>query len=120
MAVEKLDGWYGYPSEHAELEAFLAANGIHNVILVSGDNHCGFLDDGTNSGLPEINVPGTNTVGGCTSGFAGYGSHGVITNPGRLPAGAFAWLTVEESGLLTARLIRADGLTLHTMVLGPR
>jgi len=120
LSIPKADGWFGYQLEHAELEAFIQARGIRNVIFVSGDNHCGFLDDGTHSGFPEINVPGTNTVGACTSGFAGYGSHGVISDPVHLPAGAFAWINVTTSGRLTARLIRADGVVLFTMALLPQ
>ncbi len=120
LSIPKEDGWYGFQYEHAELTAFIAAHGIRNVVFVSGDNHCGYLDNGTFSGFPEVNVPGTNTVGGCSSGFAGFGSHGVIDRPQTLPAGAFAWLAVSESGSLTARLIRADGVTLHTMSLYPQ
>jgi hypothetical protein len=99
---------------------WLHAQGIRNVIFVSGDNHCGFLDDGTFSEFPEINLPGTNTVKGCTSGVPGFGSHGVIDRPQNLPAGAFGWLDVTTTGALTARLIRADGVTLFTMGLIPQ
>lgn len=118
--ITKLDGWYGYPADRSEILAFIRDHGIRNVLFVTGDNHCGFLDDGTFSDVPEINVPGTNTVNGCSSGFAGWGSHGVISNPKLLPAGAFAWITVDATGFLLARLIRADGVTLYAMTLAPQ
>lgn len=120
LSIDKLDSWYGYQNDRDELTAYIVAHGIRNVLLVSGDNHCGFLDDGTNSGFPEINIPGTNTVGGCSSGFPGYGSHGVLSKPGLLPAGAFAWLTVDAVGQATAQMIRADGVVLFTMPLAPQ
>ncbi len=76
--MSKMDAWYGYPSERARLLEFISANNITDVFVISGDSHGGAIDDGTNSGMPEMLVPGPNMKGSCfTSRDTGMWSHGI-------------------------------------------
>ncbi len=49
------DCWAGYQEDADTLLKFILDNNIRNVFVVSGDSHTVGLDDGTNSGLPELN-----------------------------------------------------------------
>ena len=56
--------WPGYPTSQTELLDFIENNHLHDVLFISGDTHHNVMDDGTNSGIPEINASGlsvTNT-----------------------------------------------------------
>lgn len=48
--------WPGYPAEQDGLINFLDDNGIKDVIVLSGHMHTNVMDNGANSGLPEINT----------------------------------------------------------------
>ena len=52
-AIEFSDGGGGFPFDMAAVRAHIAAGGIENVILLSGDSHTACLDSGANSPLPE-------------------------------------------------------------------
>ncbi len=54
------DGWGAYPDERKMLLSFIRDNKITDVIVLSGDLHAGAIDDGTNSGLPELVAPTAN------------------------------------------------------------
>ena len=54
------DGWGAYPDERKMILNFIRDNKIANVIVLSGDLHAGAIDDGTNSGLPELVAPTAN------------------------------------------------------------
>ncbi len=59
--TKPLDGWGAFQTERTELIDFIQGNLIGGVIVISGDIHSGgALDDGTNSGFPEISVPHAN------------------------------------------------------------
>jgi len=49
------DCWAGFKEDCDSLVRFVIDNNIKNVFVVSGDTHTVGLDDGTNSGLPELN-----------------------------------------------------------------
>ena len=49
------DCWAGFHEDADTLVNFIMNNNIKNVFVVSGDTHTVGLDDGTNSGLPELN-----------------------------------------------------------------
>ncbi len=49
------DCWAGFKEDADSLVKFVMNNNIKNVFVVSGDTHTVGLDDGTNSGLPELN-----------------------------------------------------------------
>jgi phosphodiesterase/alkaline phosphatase D-like protein len=48
------DMWSGYKADAQELLNHILGQNIQNVFLVSGDSHTVGLDDGTNSGIPEL------------------------------------------------------------------
>ncbi|GIV33977.1 MAG: hypothetical protein KatS3mg031_1512 [Chitinophagales bacterium] len=48
------DGWAGFPSDQDALLDLIETNDIKNVFIVSGDAHTAALDDGANSGIPEL------------------------------------------------------------------
>jgi len=55
------DAWGDFPAEEQQLLDALAADGVRNVIVLSGDIHSGgAYDDGTHSGLREFSVPHAN------------------------------------------------------------
>lgn len=54
MGTAMMDGWSGYPLEQDSLINFLKVECINNVVVISGDSHTSAIDDGTNSGIPEI------------------------------------------------------------------
>jgi alkaline phosphatase D len=55
------DSWAAFQTERTEMVNFIQQNKIGGLIVVSGDLHSGgALDDGTNSGFPEISVPHAN------------------------------------------------------------
>lgn len=77
------DNWAAYMNERSEILDFIEANNIQGVIIMSGDLHSGgAIDDGTNSGVPEMNVPFTALTGHNTSGPAGVWSEGLFTRVG--------------------------------------
>ncbi len=49
------DCWAGYKEDADSIALFAIQHNIKNVFVVSGDTHTVGLDDGTNSGLPELN-----------------------------------------------------------------
>lgn len=50
--------WAGYPEDMDAILDTIASNNIQNVIVLSGDTHSSMMDDGTNSGLPELSSSG--------------------------------------------------------------
>lgn len=64
----KGDAWWDFKAEQEELLEFFKYNDITGLIMVSGDIHTGgAIDDGANSGIPEMSVPATNLAGEGTS-----------------------------------------------------
>lgn len=49
------DCWAGFKEDADSLVKFVMNNNIKNVFMISGDTHTVGLDDGTNSGIPELN-----------------------------------------------------------------
>ncbi len=49
------DNWSGFWSDADTLLHHIVNNNIKNVYLISADSHTVGLDDGTNSGIPELN-----------------------------------------------------------------
>ena len=86
------DAWSGYPDERREIADALAAGGVENLVMISGDAHMVALDDGTNSdystggvgGFPVLHAaaldrPGTSKGGPYSHGsFPGGGQYGAV------------------------------------------
>lgn len=54
IAAQMAAMWIGYPYDQAELMNFLHTEKIKNVMVLSGDAHTSAIDDGRNSGIPEV------------------------------------------------------------------
>jgi alkaline phosphatase D len=73
------DAWSGFENERNEILDFIEDNDIEGVVFFSGDLHSGGgIDDGSNSGHPEMSVPHTNMPTG-DSGTLGEWSEGILT-----------------------------------------
>ena len=69
------DKWAGFPEDIDFLINLIKNNDIKNVIMVSGDSHSSYIDDGTNSVIPEIsssNLDTKNSKLGMLTQLAGY------------------------------------------------
>ncbi len=62
LAASFSDYWAGFPHQQEELLNFLESNTIKDVIFISGDTHHNVMDDGTNSGIPEMNASGLSVT----------------------------------------------------------
>jgi alkaline phosphatase D len=49
-----IDKWSGYEEEQNEILKFISDNNLKNVIMLTGDSHSAYIDDGENSVLPEM------------------------------------------------------------------
>jgi len=70
-----IDKWAGYPEDMLDLIKTVQNDNIKNVIIVSGDSHSSYIDDGTNSVMPEIsssNLDVRNNRLGLLTSLAGY------------------------------------------------
>jgi hypothetical protein len=54
VALELCDKWAGFPADQERLLQYLQDNDIKNIIVLTGDSHTSAIDDGRNSGLPEL------------------------------------------------------------------
>jgi alkaline phosphatase D len=57
------DNWAGFTNEQNALIGWIAANGIKNVVILSGDAHMGALDNGFWAVYPEMVTPAANFTG---------------------------------------------------------
>jgi len=70
-----IDKWAGFPDDMNFLINLIKDNDIKNVIMLSGDSHSSYIDDGTNSFIPEIsssNLDTKNSKLGLLTALAGY------------------------------------------------
>jgi alkaline phosphatase D len=56
LASNAADKWGGFPEDVNAVVNTIKENDIKNVFVISGDTHSSFIDDGTNSILPEISA----------------------------------------------------------------
>lgn len=54
--------WAGFPVERNDFMHFVKQNNIKNVLVISGDTHHLVMDDGKNSGFPEMNASGLSVA----------------------------------------------------------
>lgn len=105
-AEEAGDDWSNYPAERRRVADAIAAAGIDNLVMVSGDAHMVAIDDGTNSGFasdgsrgfPVLHVAALDRPG---SFKGGPYSHGAVEGPGQ-----FGRLDIDDDGgdVVTVRL----------------
>lgn len=72
----KMDSWSGFKSERKKILDFITTNSIKGVVIISGDEHMGAIDNGSNSGVPEMLVPGPNLAYCSTTNDPGTWSQG--------------------------------------------
>jgi alkaline phosphatase D len=56
MKDDAADKWAGYPKDVHALMETIKENNINNVFVISGDSHSSYIDDGSNSLIPEISA----------------------------------------------------------------
>ena len=95
------DGWAAFQTEWKGLRKFILANNITGVVFISGDLHLDAIDNGRQSGFPEMCVAQPNSLqaggrdcstarpGKWTEGYynetcSGFGLVTISTNPDRL------------------------------------
>lgn len=49
-----IDKWSGYEAEQNEILDFIRENDLKNLIVLTGDSHSAYIDDGENSVIPEM------------------------------------------------------------------
>ncbi len=122
--TEKVDAWFAYEDERQRLLGWLDQEQIQNVFFVSADIHTGgAIDDGTNAGLPELNLPTTNMHSEhCTAPTCGSWSEGVYEGDDRAGYGV---VDVRYSGgegrwVCTLSTFDGQGRRRHSLrLLGP-
>ena len=98
-AADHGDAWPGYADERREIAAFIAQNGIRNLVILCGDAHMLAADDGRDSaytGVRGLRIPvlhGSPFDQGASMKGGPY-SHGVhLPEPGE---GCFGWVNVLD------------------------
>jgi alkaline phosphatase D len=56
IASDAVDKWGGFPEDVEAVVNTIRDNNIKNVFVISGDTHSSYIDDGTNSIIPEISA----------------------------------------------------------------
>lgn len=56
MKDDAIDKWCGFPEDLNLVINAIKENNIKNVIVISGDSHSSYIDDGSNSVIPEISA----------------------------------------------------------------
>jgi hypothetical protein len=119
--TDKGDSWATYQTEANGLLYDLV--GVPGIVLVSGDLHSvGLIDNGSNAGWPELNVPPTNTSGpGCTDIPSGCGTWSESWSetwvaPGYVPHAGLGVLSFTPESL-TLIVVGNDGTERRSLTL---
>ncbi len=56
MKEDAIDKWAGFPNDINSLLTTIKENNIKNILVISGDSHSSYIDDGINSLIPEISA----------------------------------------------------------------
>lgn len=121
------DHWGNYATERRELSDFLVANGISNLVMLSGDAHMLAADDGTNNNFasdgagpafPVFHAAALDRIGAVKGGpysegaFPGGGQFGLlaVTDPGSGPVTVrFSGRTWEDEELVSLEVTFPPG-----------
>lgn len=123
--------WDSYPTETAELEAFIDARPAvkRKLVLIGGDSHSLQADSGTRTGsqyrfkgVPSLNISGFNRNSWTGDGTAGWDiANGAITvtNTPEQGWGTYSLLTITDNGASLrfrweARRVHDDGSNNYT------
>jgi phosphodiesterase/alkaline phosphatase D-like protein len=78
-STKQNDAWGAYQTEWNALRDFINTNNIQGVVFIAGDLHLGAIDNGTQSGFPEMCVAAANSRQAphqCATGPTGTWSEG--------------------------------------------
>jgi len=78
-STKENDAWGAYQTEWNALRDFINTNNIQGVVFIAGDLHLEAIDNGTQSGFPEMSVAGANSrqvAHQCETGAHGTWSEG--------------------------------------------
>jgi alkaline phosphatase D len=95
-ATKALEGWAGYQTEWNNLRDFINTNKIQGILFISGDLHLGAIDNGVNSGFPEMCVAAPNSTRvpfDCPTSGEGSWGEGDFQDP----CSGFGVVTVEQN-----------------------
>lgn len=90
------EGWAGYQTEWKALKNFISTNGIGGIVFISGDLHLNAIDNGTQSGFPEMCVSEPNSLQPsqrCATGKRGRWSEGYYDDT----CSGFGLVTISEA-----------------------
>ncbi|MER7331655.1 MULTISPECIES: alkaline phosphatase D family protein [unclassified Micromonospora] len=107
------DRWGSYQTEWAEIRDWVAANtsAIGGVLVISGDRHALYADNGTGGGAGGTywpNVGGAPLDQGSTESFETW-THGYYAGTPGTNLKAFGWLDVDDAG--TSITVTYSGIT---------
>ncbi|HRE40564.1 MAG TPA: alkaline phosphatase D family protein [Ignavibacteria bacterium] len=75
IKLDIIDKWSGFEKEQNEIIDYIKSEGIENLLILSGDSHSAYIDDGENSVFPEFGssvLDVNNTKVSQRSSFVGY------------------------------------------------
>lgn len=98
------DSWGAYQTERQEILDFVRLNRIANVIFLAGDIHMGAIDDGKNSGLPEMVAPSVNDgfdtrCATIPTGDLGKWSVGIYGDAGSISCNGYSLIDVSPDNV---------------------
>jgi alkaline phosphatase D len=91
----KDDSWASFQDERQRILDFISDNDITGVVFVTGDMHFGAIDDGTNAGVPEMEVPSPNVIFSLTWTDTGSWSEGIYYSGHLTPSLGYGVLSFE-------------------------
>lgn len=100
------DTWAGYAAERTRIADALAAAGVDDLVMVSGDAHMVAIDDGTNSGYATDGTPGFPVLQAAPLDRPGSAKGGPYSEGGYVGSGQFGLVDVVDTGgaTITVRL----------------
>jgi hypothetical protein len=102
------DQWGGYPEERARIADAIAAAGVKNLVMVSGDFHISAIDDGTNSGYAADGTRGFPVLHAGPLDRPGVPAGGPYSHGAVAESGQFGKLEIDDDGGSTIR-VRLSG-----------
>ncbi len=100
------DTWAGYAEERREISDFVAARGIDNLLMLSGDAHMVAIDDGTNNTFSSDGSPAFPVFHAAP-----------LDRPGSVKGGPYTHGPVENAGQFGLVEVRDDGGSVITVTL---
>ncbi len=104
------DDWSAYPEERTSIADALAAAGVENLVMVSGDAHMVAIDDGTNSGYAKDGSPGFPVLHAAALDRPGSVKGGPYSHGAFPGSGQYGLLEIDDDGGSTIG-VRLSGRT---------